>query len=585
MQPVEPVSEFCIIATISRLFKPQINCIMKKNLFLLSAFLCMAAVAQAQFNPVWEYPWQHTSANNYSNEGRKIALDPAGNIFVLADVTSNINPNGATVTNTQYYVVLLKYSPQGVLLGQRAISTRSHFVNGFNQVNSFGLVVDASGNAFIGYSRYDASNLHDVYITKINGSNMNILWNHYFTSPSNDRGIQLRLMSGVAYALFSSTDAGSSTSLYKIFKASASGSTSTALYTFAPGDVINDFVLDASQNIFCTGYRTLSGVKNVLSARISSTGVLNWLRTNTAGNALLDAFGTACHLSSDNYFYIIGTANRTGTGADAVIIKYNISNGNELYTAYQTRNNQDAGLFINTISNGSILLTGCTSGNSVFVERGNATNGKQISRCVYLPQPVSPFSSIVSVSLNDMKISAADNIYLCGTIRANLSGQGNFTTGFIAKVVWLPSQGQLKIDFEDVAYADPSGNYDYKAMALDVTRTDVILLRDDYFTFTSHQQEIVTVVDYDVPSPLRTADGNSLSNLQTAYSPAGHLLIIQNDTEIQEAALFDMTGRMVTAALPASDYVELNTETLPRGVYILRIRSANGIDTRKINIF
>ncbi len=559
---------------------------MKKNLLLISLFTCIAVVASAQFNTVWEAPYQHTSTDNYSNEGRRIALDPAGNIFVLADVTSNINPNGATVTNTQYYVVLLKYNTQGQLIGQRNISTRGHFASGFDQVNSFGLVVDASGNAYIGYSKYDATNLHEVYITKVNGSNMNVLWNHNFTALSNDRGIQLRVMSGVAYALFKSTDAGSSVSVYKIFKASASGTTSVPLYTFGQNEVVNDFVLDASQNSYCTGYRLSGGVKSVYSARVSSSGVLNWARISAAGSAASDAFGTACHLSSDNFFYIIGTANRTNTGADAVIIKYALNNGTIQYTTYQHRNNQDAGLFITTINSGSILMTGCTSGpDAVFFERGNASDGVRINRLVYLPKPVSPYSSIVSVSLTDMKGSAAGNFYICGTIRANLSGQGNFTTGYLSKVTWLSGQNQLKIAFEDINYADPGGNYDYKGLALDVTRTDVLLLRDDFYTFSNHQQEIVSVIDYDVPSPLRSIETSAVNELSAVYAPADNLIYIQADNVVESALVFDITGRTVYTASPQSDYFEVNTATLPRGVYIIRTQSGNSINTRKINIY
>lgn len=557
---------------------------MKKNLLLLAFFSIITSAASAQFNTVWEAPYQHTATDNYSNEGRKIALDPSGNIFVLADVTSNINPNGATVTNTQYYVVLLKYNTQGQLIGSRAISTRGHFVSGFDQVNSFGLVIDASGNAFVGHSRYDATNLHEVYITKINGSTMNVMWNHNFTSPSNDRGIQLRVMSGVAYALFSSTDAGSPNSIYKVFKASAAGTTSSPLYTFAAGDVMNDFVLDASQNIYATGYRSTSGVKSVLSARISSAGVLNWSRLNVAGSQTLDAFGTACHLSSDNFFYIIGTANRANTGADAVIIKYSLS-GTEQYTTYQHRNNQDAGLFVTTIQSGSVLMTGCTSGTAVFMERGNASTGIRIHRLVYLPQPSSPFTSIVSVSLTDMKNSAADNFYICGTIRANTSGQGNFTTGYLAKVTWLSAQSQLKIAFEDINYADPGGNFTYKGLALDATRTDVILLRDDYFTFSSHQQEIVSVVDYDVPSPLRNLEAMPVNDLSAIYSSAGNIISVQAGDVMQSAVMCDITGRIVFTSAPQSDYFEINTASLPRGVYIIRTQSGNSINTRKINIY
>jgi hypothetical protein len=184
-----------------------------------------------------------------------------------------------------------------------------------------------------------------------------------------------------------------------------------------------------------------------------------------------------------------------------------------------------------------------------------------------------------------MKASAADNFYICGTIRANLSGQGNYTTGYLAKVSWFSALNQLKLAFEEINFADPNGNYDYKGLALDATRTDVILLRDDYFSYSNHQQEIVSVVDYDVPSPLRLLPHSEAAGFQVSYSPAGNLIYVQAQEAVQSAMLCDITGRAVLTAAPQSDYFELNTSDIPRGVYVLRSQCDNQIITRKITVY
>src|SRR4029077_12631160 len=116
--------------------------------FTLIFILLAGGKGYAQFSNLWNISYQHTAKPNFSNESRKIAQDAAGNIFVLADVTSD----GAVVGTTYHYVTLLKYSSSGTLLLQKDMNINNHVVSGFDNLSAFGLGIDGSGNVYIGYT-------------------------------------------------------------------------------------------------------------------------------------------------------------------------------------------------------------------------------------------------------------------------------------------------------------------------------------------------------------------------------------------------------------------------------------------------
>ena len=61
---------------------------MKKNykLSILVVFLLLAGSSFAQFTKTWTAQYQHTTAPNFSNEGRKIAEDGSGNSGAAAEI-------------------------------------------------------------------------------------------------------------------------------------------------------------------------------------------------------------------------------------------------------------------------------------------------------------------------------------------------------------------------------------------------------------------------------------------------------------------------------------------------------------------
>src|SRR5258708_26902434 len=165
---------------------------MNKSLqFAAAIIFSLSTNVHAQFNTVWKADYQHTTSNDFSNESRKVVSDASGNVFVLADVTSNIDPLGNLTASTYHYTVISKYSTAGVFLLSKSINVANHFVAGFDNKGAFGLEIDANGDLFIGYTSYDGVTNFDANIAKYKGTNLVRLWNRRFNPTSVDKGIDL----------------------------------------------------------------------------------------------------------------------------------------------------------------------------------------------------------------------------------------------------------------------------------------------------------------------------------------------------------------------------------------------------------
>jgi len=76
--------------------------------------------------------YQHTSANNYSNESRKIVEDAAGNIYMMSDAPSNLDSTGAIAGCTHHYAVINKYSSGRIRIHRKVSEVFNHAHYGFN---------------------------------------------------------------------------------------------------------------------------------------------------------------------------------------------------------------------------------------------------------------------------------------------------------------------------------------------------------------------------------------------------------------------------------------------------------------------
>ncbi|MBC7865448.1 MAG: T9SS type A sorting domain-containing protein [Bacteroidia bacterium] len=74
------------------------------------------------------------------------------------------------------------------------------------------------------------------------------------------------------------------------------------------------------------------------------------------------------------------------------------------------------------------------------------------------------------------------------------------------------------------------------------------------------------------------------SSLKLYPNPAKEMINLVSIVTIEEVQIMDLTGRIVLKAKPGTTTTQLTTENLERGFYIARIKTAKGVEDRRIEV-
>jgi hypothetical protein len=554
-----------------------------KKIITLLILLFAGFNSIAQFNFLWNDTYSYTVSSGFSNEARKVAVDASGNVFVLSDITSDLDSTNH-VGPTQYYVVLRKYTPAGVLSVQKFVNVRNMMVSGtFDFKSAFALEIDASGSVYIGFNKYNTvGSNYDVQVMKYNNA-LTTAWTFIFSTPANETGVKVVLRGSATFLLFKSVSGANTT--YSIVRCEPNFVNSVPMYSFDTNiDVVTNMVTTPTKNLFVTGYSLISGVKNVMTASVNTSGLLKWKSTYNNGTVSGDDVGNDILASNDGFLYVGGTSFTNATnGTDAMILRYNSSNG--------TRN---AGLIINIPQGASINETGyevadgaagtvyfsATRGTrDVFVYKVSTTNGLVLNaNASFKPSPPS-FTSISSISITDMKISSSGRVYVCGAISGG-STTGNFTASH------LSSFGMNAGVFSFIENLETDGTntncYSGVGIALDPPRNVLLVLRNFWSTNFTHANENY-LLDSFVMSPLRLGgeqDGNHEKNILFYPNPSSDFIIIKDALLYDSILLFDLKGKLIKSLKSDSNYSDVSD--IASGTYVLQFINSSEIKTEKL---
>lgn len=556
-----------------------------KKIIPLLILLIAGFSSFAQFNWYWTTDFVYTVTSGFSNEVRKVATDASGNIFVLSDVTSDVD-TANHVGPTQYYVLLQKYSPSGTLLVQRVLNANTMPLSGsFDYKSAFSLVVDASGSVFIGFNKYNViGNNYDVQVMKYTNS-LTLPWTFVFASPANDSGVDIVLRGSTPFLLLKSVSGGNTT--YRIAKAQPNTSTSQATYSFdANLDVVNSITTTSTLNLFVTGYRTIGGVKNVMIASVNGAGLLKWKQTFNNNTIAGDDVGIKIMVGTDGFLYIAGTTFTNATnGNDALVLRYNAANGTRNFSLGINYNLgsavADVGYDIVQGTGGFVFL-GTTKGNSdIVVHKISTVNGLSVNASAsYKPNPQN-YTSINSVNINAMKIASSNNIYLGGGVFAS-STSGNFGASYLARF------GMSGGSFSFLGSTDVDGsnteNYETMSVAFDPPRNNVIRVRNFWSTNATHLQEAVFVDSYSMGALRLGVSDSDLNNVKLSFypNPVSDRIYFNNADLFDSITLIDLVGRVVKTFNPAESQADISD--IAPGQYLLHFKSESDIKSEKIII-
>ncbi len=570
-------------------FLNQVKTCIIHSIFLPAVLLLITGDIHAQqLGHLWDVLYSHASTINYSSESRHIATDASGNIFVLADVTSDTDPNGIVTGSTHYYTVLLKYDDAGVLQNDVIINVNNHLISGFTSRGAFGLEIDNSDNVYVGYALYNASTHFDLKVSKYD-NNLNLLWTATHASVRVDEGVSMTVNNvGEVFMLIKASNPVNNNFNYHILKASGSGNM-TLLRTFELNtEVLGRLILGGTTHLYAVGYKWQGGFKSALTVKVTTGGTLVWKKIFDAGTITRDEYLTDVLVGNDGHVYAVGTADRgTPTNNDVMVVKHDAGGGKVLWARYLDNNNgNESGVRIITHAP-NYLYIGANSGNSVFIEKmdyngttgntGAISFGQPSTRFVYSPVPVSPHVSLQGASLSSMLSTANNRFYLAGTITATNPSSQMFSATFLIRLKEVPNaRGSSIFSIETAEDVEGSFNVSYTSVdiALYAPTKSVYWLRDQFSTYANHQDERVRIDAYAAPSPFRTI---STAGLQVSLhpNPVADKLHVSAETAMVEFILTDLSGRTIKRQECHSDFLMLDITGLATGLYLLQVYDEN----------
>ncbi|HMT10741.1 MAG TPA: SBBP repeat-containing protein, partial [Ignavibacteria bacterium] len=332
---------------------------MKTNLFTLILILFLlqifnAGVSNSQVGEIWTQ--RYNGPMDSTEFLNSMTVDQAGNVYVTG---GSIGSGGAYLD-----IVTIKYNNNG------SVQWLQRY-NGPGDSTDIGnsIVVDGSGNVYITGESYGVGTKSDIVTIKYNSAGVQ-QWLQRYNGPENmlDEGRQISLdasgnllVSGVTLTNPTSYD-------FIILKYNSSGMQQwlkTYNGTGSSPDSPSDLKTDASGNIYITGYSTGVGTGyDWLTIKYDPSGTQLWeKRYNGPGN-LTDVANSLAVDASGN-IYVTGFAGGNGTGNDITTIKYNSSGVEQWVQTYNgPGNGNDNARSLVLDAAGNVYITGYSNGGA-----------------------------------------------------------------------------------------------------------------------------------------------------------------------------------------------------------------------------
>jgi hypothetical protein len=279
----------------------------------------------------------------------EIALDASGNVYVA----------GQSYGSNYFDYVTIKYSPSGT---EEWVARYDGPANTDDWPNA--LAVDASGNVYVtGYS-IGAGTFYDYATIKYSPSGTQS-WVARYNGPGNtkDRAWGLGVDgSGNVYVAGDSGEGSPNLSDYVTVKYSPSGVQRWAARYNNLYDYATALDVDASGNVYVTGYSYGSGTYyDYATIKYNTRGVTRWVARYHGGTG--DDFAYALDVDASGNVYVTGESVGSGTGGDYGTVKYNARGQQRWVNRYNGPGGAtDSAVAIAVDGSGGVYVTGESDG-------------------------------------------------------------------------------------------------------------------------------------------------------------------------------------------------------------------------------
>jgi len=420
---------------------------MKKTILMLAtiALIGFNNISTAQ-TPNWA--WAKSVGNTSSDQGRSVATDASGNVFMTGYFAGSTITFGTTTLTSAGSgdVFIVKYDANGNVLWAKSAGG-----NDYDLGNS--ITTDASGNVFItGMFESDTITFGTTVLTNADNTG---LYEDIFIAKYDTNGNLL-------------------------WAKSAGG---------AAADVSNSVATDTNGNVFITGYfhspaitfgsttltNTTALYEDVFIVKYDTSGNVIWAKSSGSSNSSSPsdrgqsvATDTSGNVFMTGYFegatITFGSNTLTNTSADfgdVFIVKYD-ANGNVLWSKSVGSISDDLGYSVATDTSGNVFISGYFKGFSITF--GTITLANVNQSFIFTKENFIAKYNAAGNFLWARSASGTSDDYSRG-ITTDTAGNaymiGNFFSPTITfESTTLTKAGPLSQDIFMVKY-DPSGNVDW----------------------------------------------------------------------------------------------------------------------------
>lgn len=319
---------------------------MKHILFTICGAGLFCLAANGQVSQQWATPYN--GAANQSDQGKAIAVDASGNVYVTGRTT---NGSGS------FDILTIKYNSLGV---QQWATPYNGTGNGDDIGRA--IAVDGAGNVYITGQALVAGVGMDMVTIKYNALGVQ-QWAQLYNGPANfdDDGVALKLDASANVYVAGWRNNASFTEDYVTVKYSPAGAQlwmNFYNHTANSNDLATDIGIDASGNVFTTGQSRNSAFDyDYATIKYSSLGTQQWVYRYDSGSGDDIAYA----LTVDGSSNVIVTGSNALNSGDCMTIKYNSAGIQQWATPYNgPAGNGEVPLDITADASGNIIIAGYT---------------------------------------------------------------------------------------------------------------------------------------------------------------------------------------------------------------------------------
>lgn len=534
--------------------------------FLYLAVLCIGLYAQTQ-----EWVSRYNGPANGNDEGRSIAIDASGNIYVTGF---------CVVSGAGEDYVTIKYNSSGDTLWVRRYNGPGNSTD-----RGLSVTVDASGNVYVtGYSAGSASGW-DYATIKYNSSGVQ-QWVARYNGPGNsdDEALAVTVdLSGNVYVTGRSLGSGTGTDIATVKYNSSGVQQWAARYDGPASSFDNGFSLavDNSGNVYVTGFsiQTLTNGYDVITIKYNSSGVQQWASTYNGSASGSNDEGRKLTIDGSGNVYVTGWIVGSSTARDVVVIKYNSSGDTSWVRTYNgTANGNDEGRDIFVDGSGNVYITG-------FVNATGASNNYITIK--YNPSGVQQWATSYNGPGNGddnahaLFVDNSGNVYVTGT------SVGSSTSYDYATLKYNSSGSQVWL----ARYSGTTGINEDRAFSIALNSAGDIYITGR--SFGSGTNLDVTTIKYSQSvgltkiTDLIPGDFNLNQNYPNPFNPITKISFDIPEATVVKVVIYDVSGREISVPvnqlLKAGSYeFTFDGADLSSGIYFYKLIAGEYIKTRKM---